>query len=224
MQLSKIDRILLANQYRILEKLDPFNAEIYASNCKVLEDGFALNYAALDQRFKDGLTAEQCSEAIRILLMFEALHHGYVRSKGAIEAEIDSIAFHGFDGESEAALLAYAAYLIHDEGRFPVLDREHLDSGTPMLALYRRMLWEWEKSADKYTLEAADIRRIERARSAEEEPSAEAVWRAFAPRGFPPPVSLSSSIETQPSAPAPAAEPPKSSEPRKTPPIRKRQE
>src|SRR6185312_2152171 len=114
MQLSKIDRILLANQYRILEKLDPANAEIYASNCKVLESGFSLNYTALDQRFKDGLTPEQCSETIQILLMFEALHHGYVRSKGAVEAEIESIAFQGFAGESEAGLLAYAAYLIHD--------------------------------------------------------------------------------------------------------------
>src|SRR5690348_11724025 len=106
MQLSKIDRILLANQYRILEKLDPANAEIYASNCKVLENGFSLNYAALDQRFKDGLNSEQCSEVIQILLMFEALHHGYVRSKGSIEADLEAITFHGFDEASEGDLLA----------------------------------------------------------------------------------------------------------------------
>ncbi|MBV9521483.1 MAG: YfbU family protein, partial [Alphaproteobacteria bacterium] len=65
MKLSKIDRIILSNQYRILERLDPTNAEIYAANCRVLESGYELNYQSLDERFADGLNSDQCNELVQ---------------------------------------------------------------------------------------------------------------------------------------------------------------
>ncbi|HZS83018.1 MAG TPA: YfbU family protein [Stellaceae bacterium] len=198
MKLSKIDRIILANQYRILEKLDPANADIYATNYRVLESGYELNYEALDLRFGNGLSKEQCNEVLQILNMFESLHKSYLENKKSADIRIESISFAGFDGTTEADYLGYVTFLMHDEGRFPSLKRGNLDSGKPMLTVYRRMLWEWEKSREKRRPLAEDLRRIQSARNGLDGISEE-VWRAFAPRGFPPPVSLRTNVDAPPS-------------------------
>jgi len=192
MQLTKIERVLLANQYRILERLDPENGEIYAVNYRVLESGFELNYALLDQIFKDGVSKEQCKEVLQILTMFETLYQGYLKATTAPDIKIEAISFSGFDEKEEAEHFAYAHFLVHDEGRFSVLKADKLNSQVPMLGVYRRMLWEWEKCADKHNLQHDDTVRIQAAQcGAESIP--DAVWRAFVPRSFPPPVSFTSS-------------------------------
>jgi uncharacterized protein YfbU (UPF0304 family) len=189
MRLSKIERVLLAEQYRILAKIDPDNAELYAHNCKVLENGYELYFDSLDERFKAGVSRERCIEVLRILTMFDALDESYRRIKGDSAIRPEAIRFRGFDKDDEEDLLGYAQFVLYDEGQFSTLKREDLNSGSSMLAIYRRMLREWDKSREKNRLTEDDMQRIERARIEQAEPS-EDIWQSFAPRGFPPPISL----------------------------------
>ena len=52
------ERLLLANQYLILEKLYPDEAEHYAELRKVVERGYALEYIDLVEQFSEELSKQ----------------------------------------------------------------------------------------------------------------------------------------------------------------------
>lgn len=57
MELSKYERLVLANQYKILSLLDSSNAADHDRICEALEQGFPLVYEELfKQEIFDGLT------------------------------------------------------------------------------------------------------------------------------------------------------------------------
>jgi uncharacterized protein YfbU (UPF0304 family) len=68
--------------------------------------------------------------------------------------------FCGFDGNNESKLMGYAIYIVKDLGRYNEFKDADLNSHMPMLAKYRRMLSEWEKSQDNHNLTKQDILRI----------------------------------------------------------------
>ena len=47
MNLTKMERLILANQYRILEKLDAAEADIYGQRAEILEQGYSGLYPSL---------------------------------------------------------------------------------------------------------------------------------------------------------------------------------
>jgi uncharacterized protein len=143
MSLSRTERWMLSNQYQILEKLYPEEAESYAEIREAIECGYEAHYE-LPSIYAETMSEEECREVWHILDMFRALHDSYkaLADKSGIEKR--KIEFAGFDGNSESRYLGYASYYCrHDGGRFSEL-RPVENSHMPCLDRYLAMLSRWE--------------------------------------------------------------------------------
>lgn len=166
MNLSREQRWMLANQYLILEKLYPENADHYEQAREVLEEGFELSYDWYIPHIAERtMSQDACKEVIEILNMFSALERSYgqLPEKPADVSERD-VTFLGFDGNDETEQLSYASFLIEKEGKWQELadHGDHLNSHAPLLGSYRRMLRVWEQlpMERRYELSTDDIREI----------------------------------------------------------------
>ncbi len=166
MKFSRKERIILCNQYLILEKLYPENAEGYAQTRKALEHGYALHYSDLAQNiYEDELSEQECKEVLDILEMYSFLTFAYKKLKDTEGIDEKRIKFDGFDGNSETSRMTYVRYFIKDLGRFQELDSGgDFNSHIQRLHRYQKMLREWQLSPDKFKLTKDDIIRITSAR------------------------------------------------------------
>jgi uncharacterized protein len=165
MKLSRVERWMLVNQMRILEALYPDEAKSIAEQREALEAGYELHYGGFAEHIydeKDALSPEACREVLDILSMHRALKFGYDALKDKSGIEESRVTFVGFDGNNETTLMGYTRWFCDsDGGRFKELNRgDDFNSHDPMLANYRAMLTEWEKSKDKNRLTKDDIIRI----------------------------------------------------------------
>lgn len=170
MDLTREQRWMLTNQYLILEKLYPENADHYELTRETLEQGFELNYDDyIPHIYERTMSKDACREVIDILEMFRSLERSYrqLPEKPADVTEHD-VTFLGFDGNHETQQLSYAHFLIEKEGKWQELadHGDHLNSHGPFLDSYRRMLRVWQQlpTEQKYELSADDIRGIAAAR------------------------------------------------------------
>lgn len=165
MDLSRTERIILANQARILQALDPDEAEHWQQVRTVLEHGYALHYSwVFEDVYLDehAMTAAECSEVLEILDMHRALKWAYTAFPDTSGIEEHWVRFSGFCGNEESKQLAYARFYCNlDGGRYADMDRgDDLNSHMPVLDKYRRMLTEWRTSDDKFNLTKEEVVRI----------------------------------------------------------------
>jgi uncharacterized protein YfbU (UPF0304 family) len=164
MRLSRTERWILANQYRILERLYPEEADSLAETREALEEGFELHYPPEGiYADKDIVTEDECREVLDILDMYRAFTSAYdgLKDKKGIDKTL--IKFRGFDGNNETKQMAYARYFCNlDNGRYQELGlaKSDFNSHFPVLGRYRAMLAEWNTSAKKHELTKDDIIRI----------------------------------------------------------------
>lgn len=153
-KLSRIERLMLSNQYRILEKLYPDEAEYYENNRKAIEEGFELHYEdCFSVLSEDIMTEDECKEVIDILNMYRALVFSNKEEYGINSYDIE---FDGFDlnDEYESKRGMYARYFINDLDRFNELkygnNYADCNSHTLRMSRYRRMLNTWRSLDKKY--------------------------------------------------------------------------
>ena len=173
MNLSRTERWILANQYRILEALHPSDAEWLAEHRTVLEHGYELEYSWLCPEVSADdqcMSADACREVLDILDMFGAIMRGYEARSDKAWADARLTLFPGFDGNTEGNQLGYAHHLrkankFRDQflGLFGE-DRVDFNSHFPTLSRYRSMLAEWNASMNKHELTEDDLLRITGAR------------------------------------------------------------
>ena len=164
MDLSMKDRLIIANQLKILEKLYPEEAKDYSNGRKAIEEGYKSHYSWLTEGFCDEMSVAESEEVIRILNMYRAITFSYKKAEDKEGLEESKIKFHGFDGNDEGKQFGYAQYFIVDLGRYDELrgDSEYpdLNSHYPMLDEYRRMLSIWKSYEDKHFLTIAQIKEL----------------------------------------------------------------
>ena len=160
MDLDLKDRIILANQYRILEKLNPDEADHYAQNVKILESGYALDYARFGEHFSEEMSVDDCREVRDILDMYRSLKNAYSELTDKNGIDPTDWDFRGFDGNDEGSQFSYASFLIEVQGRWRESKIPDINSHWPTLNRYRRMLKEWHASEEKHSLTGEDVRRI----------------------------------------------------------------
>ncbi len=165
MDLDKKDRLILHNQYLILEKLYPESAKEYATCREAIESGFELHYDWMTEFLLPPVTREMC----RFVLSVLSMHSCMLRTMQDEEADIElreQAKFHGFDGNAETEYMSYAQFLILELGRFSDLKDAgphfpNFNSHMPTLHRYRNMVVEWERTEDnKWDLSLADVERI----------------------------------------------------------------
>ncbi len=166
MRLTRTERLLLANQYLILEKLCPEEAESYAKWREALESGYQLHYGWLAEHiYEEEMTDAECREVVDILDMHRALKRAYESLADKSGIEEWRVKFRGFDGNNECKQMGYARYFCAIDGphnpRFPEVDQgDNFNSHCPSLGRYRAMLAEWHKSKNEQELTGDDVLRI----------------------------------------------------------------
>jgi uncharacterized protein YfbU (UPF0304 family) len=159
MKLSRTERWMLANQYRILAALHPQQAEKYNDYARALERGYTrVIDAASAHILRDDTDEKESQEVDEVIAMFDALQ----RSLRLLDdpEDIDEWALHfpGFDQDTEADYLGYAHYVVAREGRYPhLVTARDLNTHKPMLKQYRRMLDEWKRRGRSATLDRRQI-------------------------------------------------------------------
>lgn len=156
MKLSRTERWVLANQYRILEALYPDEAGTFAEHRAALERGYEYHYKFIASDIydvPDTLSAAKCREVIQVLDMHRALKRSYEALDDKSVIDEASIRFQGYDGNNEPARMAYARYYCESEGgRFTELELGDYNSHAPMVDIYKRMLGAWEKVGKSHNL------------------------------------------------------------------------
>ena len=158
--LSKLERLLLINQYEILSLLQEKHAPEHRLMIKKLERGYTQRLF-IEQYVSDDLPDGIDRFVFEVLEMFRAMTFGF-RSlsdkQGIDEKELE---FPGFDGNYETEYMSYTQYLLDDECLYAELHRKGgYNSHHPTLDKFGRMLDAWKMSAALRELTAADIKRI----------------------------------------------------------------
>jgi uncharacterized protein YfbU (UPF0304 family) len=168
MKLSRTERWMLSNQYRILELLDKENADSHRDSQEALDSGYEMCYEQLCEHVYDdkhGLPAEECAYVLDVMSMYDALQHAYDRLDDKTGIEPRSFVFLGFDGNSEGPYMAFARYYSKRYGAFVNLRKgsDGFNSHMPTYNMYHRMIAAWVETGKKHNLTKDDLTRIDRA-------------------------------------------------------------
>lgn len=166
MELSKKERVLLINQYKILEGLYPEEAEEYANLREILEGGYSRHYTQCFSVLDAELTEQECEEVIQILEMHRRLIWSHEKLGNPDSIDREELKFAGFDynDSTEYKYARYAEFYMHEIGRYEELHKENeyddYNSHHSMINTYRRMVEVWESAEDKFDLSIEEIQRI----------------------------------------------------------------
>lgn len=154
-EITKIDRLSLINQFLILEKLYPEEAEYYEKNRLALEHGYKAHYKTIFEHLWDEMSEDKTREVLDILEMYRAIT--WSNSDLNKSKEVDSkYLFPGFDGNEESDQLSYCHYFIINLERYQelIINPEYPDfnSHCLMLPRYRRMLSVWRQEREQHSL------------------------------------------------------------------------
>lgn len=166
MKMSKFERMLLINQYRILEKLYPDEAEDMAVQREALEKGYEVLYSRGSEYIYDGddaMTADESREVWDTMDMFDAINRSLPKSFDTTGYPL--VRFAGYDGNNEGKFMGFAQYTVERLKRFDYLPMQkpgYWNSHMPIRPVYQRMLAEWRKVSlvNRFALDEGTLRRI----------------------------------------------------------------
>jgi uncharacterized protein YfbU (UPF0304 family) len=160
MDLTLFERRVLANQYRILEKLDPPGASDHEAIYEALESGYALEYDEAFTGMSDELSKEECNLVWNSMSLFLALQRSAASLPDRVGLDEWRLKFQGFDGNNETSYMAYARYILEKRQRFTDLGlgEDRVNSHTEMVPTYRAMFAKWKNDYGKrYDLSREEI-------------------------------------------------------------------
>lgn len=168
-KLSRVERLILSNQYKILEALYSDDADYYKNTRTAIEEGFELHYDEIFQGLSENeLTIDECREVLDILDMYRAITFSVNKLDENEKKEIDNyyLKFEGFDlnDEYEGKRVIYSRYFINDLDRFQELKYGNsyadCNSHAERMPKYRAMLKVWSSFVDKYNLDKDKIKEL----------------------------------------------------------------
>ena len=163
MKLDVKDRLMLANQYLILEALYPDEAEHFASNRQIVESGYEIQYDAIVEQIDPKPMSEaECRKVYDTLDMFRRLKHAYDELPDKTGIEARDIRFLGYDGNNETSYLGFHEFLTKQR-RWT--ETPAMNSHMPTLDLYDRMLAAYAPFHHNENLTKADIQTVIAART-----------------------------------------------------------
>lgn len=147
MELTDAERLILANQYQILAKLE--DDDHYALMGETLRRGYKWLYAEhLESSLWPDVEDDKADFVVDIIDIYSAMKASYeqLEDKSGIEAR--EVEFPGFDGNNEAELMGFANFLLK-HGRFDdVLNKSGNNSHMPTVEIYGRMLQVWREMGE----------------------------------------------------------------------------
>ena len=161
MEMSSTQRLILANQYKLMGLLDPDNAAKYQRLETIVKGGFELELRELDKEFS-AISEEECRTVLNTLEMYKALQISYNNLADKSDLSEHRLQFVGYCAVREKKFLSYLRFITGVEGQYQEFMRcEHgCDSQTPMWDKYSRMLEAWKACPHEYHLSMAEIQNI----------------------------------------------------------------
>lgn len=165
------ERLILANQYTILEKLSEHedDAKRYAQLRNIVQDGLTLEYGDLFSGFEnEELTEQQCNDVIDILDMYRHITDSYEALEDKQELTASDVRFPGFDGNDplEGRYTAYVELHLAQGKWGEFQDRKgNMNSHRQMLEKYRLMLAIHKRFKRNSDLSKAQIEQLLYARA-----------------------------------------------------------
>lgn len=162
---TPVERLILANQYRILALLDKDHDNV--KSYQLAEQAFVYGYESA-YLFNTGhlateniLTEEEGREVSEILRMYDHIQYSHKKLGAKSGIEPHEVVFPGFSGNYESKQLAFCDYLGECKMRAKIkVTHESFDSHFPMLHKYRSMLSVWRQFRVDTLLTADQIRSI----------------------------------------------------------------
>ncbi|ACA31605.1 YfbU family protein [Histophilus somni] len=161
MEMTSTQRLILANQYRLMGLLDPTNTQKYQRLEAIVKGGFGLELKELDKEFSD-LSEAECLTVLNTLEMYNALQISYNNLPDKSALTPHRLQFAGYCAVREKKYLNYLRFITSVEGKYQEFMRcEHgCDSQTPMWDKYLKMLDAWRACPHEYHLSMAEIQKI----------------------------------------------------------------
>ncbi|MDT3668953.1 MAG: YfbU family protein [Aromatoleum sp.] len=165
MEITKRDRLILINQYRILASLNKNEADHYEELISILENGYAIFYSQLDEWISDEMPEEEGRFVLEVLDLYRAVEDVKRASKDSRLLAHHYAFFRGFDGNNETEYMSFCRFLIEKQGKFQeqkqyLLKNDNLNSHMPMIEKYRRMLDEAKNLPSKWSMSADEALRV----------------------------------------------------------------
>lgn len=161
MEMTSTQRLILANQYKLMGLLDPNNTKKYQRLEAIVKGGFSLELKELDKEFFD-ISETECRTVLGTLEMYNALQVSYnnLTDKSAVSSH--RLQFPGYCAVREKKYLNYLRFITGVEGRYQEFMRcaHGCDSQTPMWDKYGNMLAVWRACPHEYHLSVVEIQNI----------------------------------------------------------------
>ena len=155
MKFTDAERVILANQYEILGKLN--NEKTYLDLAENLRDGHEWIY---NQKISVSpiFTEEQSDFVVSILSLYEVIQDSFdaLSDKGSLNE--DSVKFPGFDGNNEGEYMRFFSALVENDQFAHV--KANKNSHMQKVSTYTNMLDKWESLGKDYQLSLDDIEAI----------------------------------------------------------------
>lgn len=161
--MNNSERLILSNQYDILAKLNPEQAEVYQRASTIIKRGYSLQILELEKQL-GYLDVTTCQEIIDTLEMHHALAISWGNLGSAVQNGVDAnrLRFNGYSRSQEQPLAEYVCFLLESDKRFPDLQCpcDELSSDIAMRGKYQRMLTIWRQCPRQYKLSIQEIQKI----------------------------------------------------------------
>lgn len=166
MELTKTERVMLMNQYRILSHLDPDNKSNYDEKIEVLQSGYKIFYSMLDELISDEMMIEASDLVLQTLSIYRQIE--FYKKKNPTDKEIidhPSSVFAGFDGNHESQYYAFARFVIETQNKYEEQKKywretDGLNSHSSMVDKYSRMIEAWKSDGTDYNFSRERILKI----------------------------------------------------------------
>lgn len=165
MDITKKDRIILINQYRILAALNHDEADHYNELIIILEKGFEVFYSMIDEWISDDMPSDEGKFVLDILDLYRSIEQLKRKSKSYEFLTHSHAIFRGFDGNHETSYMGFARFLIEQQGKFVEQEEylsknDNMNSHMPMIGKYRSMLSIWNELEKPWELNEEQALRI----------------------------------------------------------------
>lgn len=160
LNLTKEQRLILANQYKILNILQP--DEGYDKFSDALISGHSWIYNnCLGLHVEDEFSKSDSDYVLNVLRMYEFLINSYEDLSDKSGINISDVTFAGFDHNRENEYASFVSGLYKIQYFSNVIKEASLNSHIPLKNKYDTMLAKWESvGTSKYPLTKEDILKI----------------------------------------------------------------
>lgn len=158
MKLTKLERLLLMNQYYIRKAVEPQDAEFFNEAIEILNRGYEIFYDDLVGAMSADMPLEDSRFVLEVLDMYRAIEDYKERYPQDVATSQHLWShFGGFDGNNEGSCLAFTRFLIKKQEKFqeqlPYERRtDGYNSHMPTREIYARMLARYQAFGEPHPL------------------------------------------------------------------------